>query len=99
FRACLRAPARRSRASSGSARTLGFASIWWTTCDACAPPCRADHDRVDFSLPKPAALRMPTPRYYTEPVLTLLSRPNFLSPDHLAVNWIGESTEGERLAE
>ena len=42
---------------------------------------------------------MPTPRYFTEPVLTLLSRPNFASPEHLPVNWIGESTDGERLAE
>jgi thymidylate synthase (FAD) len=42
---------------------------------------------------------MPTPRYYTEPVLTLISRPSFAMPDHLAVSWIGESTDGERLAE
>jgi thymidylate synthase (FAD) len=37
--------------------------------------------------------------YYTEPVLTLLARPTFLEPDHLKVNWLGESTDGERLAE
>ncbi len=42
---------------------------------------------------------MPTPRFYTEPVLTLLSRPAFISPEHLPVTWIGESTDGERLAE
>src|SRR5437764_7943488 len=42
---------------------------------------------------------MTTPRYYSEPVLTLLSRPNFTAPDHLPVNWLGESTDGERLAE
>ena len=42
---------------------------------------------------------MQTPRYYTEPVLTLLSRPSFTMPDHLAVSWIGDSTDGERLAE
>ena len=42
---------------------------------------------------------MPTPHYYTEPVLTLLSRPSFTSPEHLPINWIGESTDGERLAE
>jgi thymidylate synthase (FAD) len=42
---------------------------------------------------------MPTPRYYTEPVLTLLSRPSFTGPEHLPVSWIGESTDGERLAE
>jgi thymidylate synthase (FAD) len=43
--------------------------------------------------------RMPTPRYYSEPVLTLLSRPSFVTPEHLPVAWIGESTDGERLAE
>ena len=37
--------------------------------------------------------------YYTEPVLTLLSHPVFLEPDHLQVKWLGESTDGERLAE
>ena len=37
--------------------------------------------------------------YYTEPVLTLLARPTFLEPDHLKVRWLGESTDGERLAE
>jgi thymidylate synthase (FAD) len=36
---------------------------------------------------------------YTEPVLTLLARPVFLEPDHLPVKWLGESTDGERLAE
>ena len=38
-------------------------------------------------------------RYYTEPVLSLLARPSFATPEHLPVNWIGESTDGERLAE
>jgi len=37
--------------------------------------------------------------YYTEPVLTLLARPSFIEPDHLRVNWLGESTDGEKLAE
>jgi len=37
--------------------------------------------------------------YYTEPVLTLLARPSFIEPDHLKVNWLGESTDGEKLAE
>jgi thymidylate synthase (FAD) len=39
------------------------------------------------------------PSFYSEPVLTLLSRPHFVAPEHLAVNWIGDSTDGERLAE
>src|SRR3954470_1970887 len=38
-------------------------------------------------------------RFYSEPVLTLLARPSFISPEHLPVNWIGDSTDGERLAE
>jgi thymidylate synthase (FAD) len=37
--------------------------------------------------------------YYTEPVITLLARPVFLEPEHLKVRWLGESTDGERLAE
>jgi thymidylate synthase (FAD) len=36
---------------------------------------------------------------YTEPRLTLLARPAFIEPDHLKVNWLGESTDGEKLAE
>ena len=36
---------------------------------------------------------------FYEPRITVLSRPNFAAPEHLAVNWIGESTDGERLAE
>lgn len=37
--------------------------------------------------------------YYTEPKLTVISRPHFSEPEHLPVTWIGESTDGERLAE
>lgn len=37
--------------------------------------------------------------FYTEPKLSLLSRPVFSEPSHLPVNWLGESTDGERLAE
>jgi thymidylate synthase (FAD) len=40
-----------------------------------------------------------TPRLYLEPVITVLARPAFSTPDHLAVQWMGESTDGERLAE
>jgi thymidylate synthase (FAD) len=51
--------------------------------------------------PSPLASLCPShmPRLYYEPVVTVLSRPNFSSPDHLAVHWIGDSTDGERLAE
>ena len=37
--------------------------------------------------------------FFTEPRLTLLSRPVFTEPAHLPVVWLGESTDGERLAE
>jgi thymidylate synthase (FAD) len=37
--------------------------------------------------------------YYTEPKITVLARPLFIEPPHLPVNWLGESTDGERLAE
>lgn len=37
--------------------------------------------------------------YYTDPVVTLVARPSFVEPDHLSVRWLGESTDGERLAE
>lgn len=37
--------------------------------------------------------------YYTEPRITVLSRPQFAEPAGLPVNWIGDSTDGERLAE
>ncbi len=33
------------------------------------------------------------------PRITLLARPQFLEPAHLTVDWKGESTDGERLAE
>ena len=36
---------------------------------------------------------------YTEPRISLLARPSFAEPDHLKVDWLGESTDGERLAE
>jgi thymidylate synthase (FAD) len=38
-------------------------------------------------------------RLYYEPKISVLARPAFASPEHLGVNWIGESTDGERLAE
>ena len=39
------------------------------------------------------------PRLYFEPQITVLARPAFTTPEHLGVAWIGESTDGERLAE
>ena len=42
---------------------------------------------------------MPTPQLYHEPKITLLARPQFVEPGHLPVKWMGENTDGERLAE
>jgi len=39
------------------------------------------------------------PHFYTEPQLSVLARPAFSEPSHLPVHWLGESTDGERLAE
>jgi len=36
---------------------------------------------------------------FTSPRISVLARPAFAEPDHLNVNWLGESTDGERLAE
>jgi thymidylate synthase (FAD) len=36
---------------------------------------------------------------FYEPKVTLLARPQFLEPQHLPVSWLGESSDGERLAE
>lgn len=39
------------------------------------------------------------PHFYSEPRISVLARPVFAEPAHLPVTWIGESTDGERLAE
>ena len=52
--------------------------------------------------PSVSVSRLPSPAsrvIYLEPKLTVLSRPAFAEPAHLPVNWLGESTDGERLAE
>jgi thymidylate synthase (FAD) len=36
---------------------------------------------------------------YRAPVVTVLARPSFSEPGHLPVHWLGDSTDGERLAE
>jgi thymidylate synthase (FAD) len=40
-----------------------------------------------------------SPQIFTEPRVTLLARPAFAEPAHLPVQWNGESSDGERLAE
>ncbi|MFN8876708.1 MAG: FAD-dependent thymidylate synthase [Gemmatimonadota bacterium] len=37
--------------------------------------------------------------FYTEPRLTLLAKPVFAEPAHLGVQWLGDGTDGEKLAE
>jgi thymidylate synthase (FAD) len=37
--------------------------------------------------------------FMREPVVSVLARPQFVEPAHLPVSWLGESTDGERLAE
>ncbi|HET7630952.1 MAG TPA: FAD-dependent thymidylate synthase [Gemmatimonadaceae bacterium] len=39
------------------------------------------------------------PEFFTAPRVTLLARPAFVEPAHLPVEWQGEGTDGERLAE
>lgn len=39
------------------------------------------------------------PHLYFEPVVTVLARPSFSTPEHLPVQWQGESNDGEKLAE
>lgn len=38
-------------------------------------------------------------KFYTAPQVTLLSLPTFLEPSHLAVEWLGLTTDPQRLAE
>ena len=38
-------------------------------------------------------------RFFYEPRITVLARPSFVEPEHLGVNWMGEGSDGERLAE
>lgn len=42
---------------------------------------------------------IPVPQFFSAPVISVLSRPTFTEPAHLPVQWIGDSTDGERLAE
>jgi thymidylate synthase (FAD) len=49
--------------------------------------------------PSAAAAASKSPTFFREPRLTLIARPAFTPPEHLPVEWIGDSTDGERLAE
>ena len=37
--------------------------------------------------------------YFREPRISVLARPAFAEPDHLRVQWIGDGSDGEKLAE
>jgi thymidylate synthase (FAD) len=37
--------------------------------------------------------------YLTAPTISVLSRPSFTEPAHLRVQWLGEASDGEKLAE
>lgn len=39
------------------------------------------------------------PEFFTAPRVTVLARPQFVEPAHLGVAWLGEASDGERLAE
>ncbi len=39
------------------------------------------------------------PHFYAEPLITVLARPAYTEPTHLPVHRIGESSDGERIAE
>ncbi|HEX2719126.1 MAG TPA: FAD-dependent thymidylate synthase, partial [Gemmatimonadaceae bacterium] len=39
------------------------------------------------------------PEFFTEPRVSVLARPAFVEPSHLPVAWLGEGTDGEKLAE
>ena len=51
------------------------------------------------SLSTDAAMSLAASAILREPIVTVLARPNFVEPGHLPVHWMGESTDGERLAE
>lgn len=42
---------------------------------------------------------MPNSRFFYDPKVTVLAKPSFSAPSHLPVQWMGESSDGERLAE
>jgi thymidylate synthase (FAD) len=42
---------------------------------------------------------LPDSAILLQPTITVLARPHFTEPAHMPVEWMGESTDGERLAE
>lgn len=52
---------------------------------------RTTFARITMTLPNAAIVR--------EPTVTVLARPLFTEPVHLPVQWLGDATDGERIAE
>src|SRR5690606_32656415 len=68
------------------------------TDDGCVyAPEPAAPSRPSIRLPSSVPTAMP--HFFTAPKITVLARPVFSQPEHLPVNWIGDSTDGEKLAE
>src|SRR5258708_10212346 len=93
----------RSTVSNASAHTAGFVSICSPTSNWMARSGGGDLSfRFINSQPLPlmtAALVSPADqRLYFEPKVTVLSRPDFSEPEHLPVEWQGDSSGGEPLA-
>jgi thymidylate synthase (FAD) len=68
------------------------------------PPVRCEGRQRELiysrsSGPLPNATQSNPRVYFHEPRITLLARPVFQEPEHLKVNWMGDSSDGERLAE
>ncbi len=61
------------------------------TFSAVSPACSLLPDLYTMPLTASAILR--------EPKVTVLARPHFAEPTHLPVQWMGEATDGEKLAE
>src|SRR5512132_3705452 len=56
-------------------------------------------ERAQHCFWRARSLRFAAMELFYEPKVTLLARPHFSEPEHLPVSWLGESTDGERLAE
>ena len=55
--------------------------------------------RIAVSLHHPSLNSGHMSEFFTTPRISVLARPAFAEPSHLPVQWMGESTDGERLAE
>ena len=49
--------------------------------------------------PSPKEPESPDVQIIREPTVTMIARPQFIEPEHCRVNWVGDASDGERLAE